>query len=144
MPDDAQTLVVDASVAAKLWFEEHHSELADRVLKSGSRLVAPDLLLIEVASIAAKRVRRGLSPAGEATNAMVASKSFLDETETSAKFVDRAFELACNHGLSVYDGVYLALAEARRAPLITADNTLVTKARAAGLDHLVRSLVDVA
>src|SRR5579863_5139493 len=111
MPGDARTLVVDASVAAKLWFEEPHSDLADQVLTSGSHLVAPDLLFIEVASIAAKRVRRRLSPMVEATNAMVASKGFLDEVERSAAFVDRAFEFACDHGMSVYDGIYLALAE---------------------------------
>jgi len=144
MPAETPTLVVDASVAAKLWFEESHSEVADRVLKSGNHLVAPDLLFIEVASIAAKRVRRRLSPAGEATNAMVASKSFLDDVEPSAGLVDRAFELACNYGVSAYDGIYLALAEKHHAPVVTADSKLVARARAAGLGDLVRPLVEFA
>ena len=42
---------------------------------------------------------------------------------------DRAFQLAIKYSHSVYDAVYCALAIERRCEFITADQTLVNKAR---------------
>ena len=38
--------------------------------------------------------------------------------------LDKAFELACEHGRTVYDSIYLALAVEERANLVTGDKRL--------------------
>ena len=139
MPGDVPaTLVVDASVAAKLWFDEGDVALAEAALSDGDTLISPALFHVEIASIAAKRVRRGLSPHQDAIQALAQSKTLLDEVFPIADLADRAFELAHDHGVSAYDGLYLALAEKERAVVLTADAKLVERIRAARLDALVR------
>jgi len=134
-------VVVDASVAAKLYFDEVHSSAARAALASGDDLVAPALILVEMASIAAKRVRRGLSPLEPAKDAVRSVRAILDYVAPIDDLCERAFELACDHGFSAYDGVYLALAEVRNCAVLTADEKLVRRAGDSRLGHLVRALV---
>ena len=142
MPGDGpDSLVVDASVAAKRWFEEPDSAVARDALARVERLVAPDFLVIEMASIAAKRVRRGSTTSEQAELAVRGVAMLIDELEPSTPLAPRAYELARDHGISAYGGLYLALAEARGAPVLTADAKLVERARAAGLGDLVQPLV---
>ena len=114
-------IVLDASVAAKLFFDEAGSDAARRILKAGAPLLAPELLFIEMASLAVKRVRRGLSTREEAAAAVKAVRTLIDETAPMADLSDAAFDLAARHGVSAYDGAYLALAVLRDAVMLTAD-----------------------
>ena len=50
--------IADASIAAKWFFEDVHSDKAIQLLDRGNELFAPDLLLIEFDSILCKRIRR--------------------------------------------------------------------------------------
>lgn len=144
MPDDGRpTFVLDASVAAKIWFEESDSNLA-RQARRTARILAPDFLVVELASIAAKVVRRGLASEQLAGRAIRGAPMLADEWARSDTLALRAYELARSHGVSAYDGLYLALAEKRHAPMITADGRLVAMARASGLGELVRPLAEFA
>jgi predicted nucleic acid-binding protein len=141
MPNEGwETIVVDASVAAKRWFEEPDGAIAREALARAQRLIAPDFLLIEMASIAAKRVRRGVTTNGQAERAVREVADFIDELAPSAPLARRAFELARDHGVSAYDSLYLALAEREGVIVLTADRRLVDRARAAGIGHLVTLL----
>jgi predicted nucleic acid-binding protein len=141
MPDDApSTLVVDASVAAKLWFDEGNVAAAASVFRSGRSLVAPAIFHAEIASLASKRLRRGLSPPADADRAMAESKGILDRVYPIVDLAQCAFELARDHGISAYDGLYLALAERVEAVLLTADARLALRARASDPGHLVTPL----
>lgn len=138
MTNDASgALVVDASVVAKLYFNEQGSERARSVLKSGAVLLAPDLVFVEVASIALKRVRRGFSTAPEAAFAVSSVRDLIDEVTPTGDLTDDAFRLAAQAGLSAYDACYVALAEVSGAPVITADERLVRMLIEAGLSHRV-------
>src|SRR5882757_7637817 len=117
MPD---RFVVDASVAAKLLFTEALSDAAEAAMRAARSVIAPDLLFIELASIAAKRVRQGTSPPAMAARAMEMVDALLDESVALATLAKRAFEIASEHGVSAYDGAYLALAEARELRVLTA------------------------
>jgi len=132
--------VVDASVAAKVYFLEEQTELARVVLRTADRLIAPALFNLEMASIAAKRSRRGMSPHEVAAEAVRAAPGMIDESVPLADLASRAFEFAVAFGFSVYDGTYLALAELRELKLLTADLKLARRAREAGLAHLVHIL----
>ena len=51
-------LILDASVAAKLFIAEADSDRAEQVLALGEPLIAPDLVLVEVANALHKAWRR--------------------------------------------------------------------------------------
>ena len=140
MPD---SVIVDASVAAKLYFTEDLSNEAEAALRLAGQLIAPDLLFIEMASVAAKRVRRGTSPMDVAARAVSLVRDLLDEVVPIAELNQRAFELSAEHGVSAYDGAYLALAEARGLRVLTADFRLVRRAEAHGLSHLIEALTPI-
>jgi len=129
--------VLDASVAAKVIFQERGTLAARSLVMSGSRLIAPDLIYAEMASIAAKQVRRHGTPQAEARRAISELRRLLNETIPLIDLVEAAFDLAAQHGFSAYDGTYLALARTRGLVVVTADVKFMRKAAEAGLaDHV--------
>jgi len=133
-------VVLDASVAAKFYFNEDGSERARSLLTSGIVVAAPELLHLEMASIAIKKIRMGLSTSEHAQDALTSVGDLLDAVTPIAGLRIRAFQFARDYGFTVYDGAYLALAEQLIAPLLTADNPLLIRARDLGMGHLVQEL----
>jgi predicted nucleic acid-binding protein len=133
-------VVVDVSVAAKVFCLEAGSDRARAMLKSGAVVAAPDLLFVEMASLAAKRVRRGLCSAQLGRDAVGSIGELIDEVAPLSGLAARAFLFARDNGFSAYDGAYLALAERLNAPVLTADERLIERARALGAGNLVRQL----
>jgi predicted nucleic acid-binding protein len=130
-------IVLDASVAAKLFFPEAGSDAALRLERSGARLIAPDLIFVEMASITAKHVRRRGASYTLASAVQPRLRELLHETVPLKDLAEKAFDLAAKHGFSAYDGAYLALARARRLVVITADVRFARKAAEVGLaDHV--------
>src|SRR6516162_1495507 len=114
------SIVLDASVAAKCFLTELGSPAARRLAGSGLVLVAPDLVLVELTSVAVKKVRSG-EIAAEAGAALTARAAELfDELEPTGPLLDDAYQLASRSRLSLYDSIYLALAVARGLELATA------------------------
>ncbi|KSB89291.1 hypothetical protein AS593_12130 [Caulobacter vibrioides] len=138
----AAEVVLDASVAAKLFFLEAGSEAARVLALSDARLIAPDLLWIEMASIAARRVRTDGLDEALASRAVSALDQIVAAFEPMSGLAERAFTLSSRHGVTAYDATYLALAEQRGTVVVTADARLVAKARTAGLGGHVRLLDD--
>lgn len=136
----AVELVLDASVAAKLFFEEQGSTQAAELADAGAIFTAPDFIHVEFASIASTKVRRGEVSERMARDALASLPFALDRTVPAAPLTHRAFALAVSHGCSVYDGIYLALAEQRDCPVITADQRLIARVTSVGLSHLVQAL----
>lgn len=133
-------IVLDASVAAKFYFHEDGSDRARAVLTSGVVVAAPDLLFVEMASVASKRVRRGLCSADLGRDAVASVGDLVDEVAPLSGLAQRAFVFARDSNFSAYDGAYLALAERLNVPVLTADERLVGKARALGAGNLIRQL----
>lgn len=135
----AAEAVIDASVAAKVFITEDGSPKARAFATSGVRLLAPDLMLIELASVATKRLARGDIPRSLAEAMVAATPSLPHEIVATAGLTNRAFTLAADHGISAYDALYVALAEQRRCDLVTADQRLIAKVGAAGLGIAART-----
>jgi predicted nucleic acid-binding protein len=128
--------VVDASVVAAAFFQESFTSEARRFLLATPLLVAPDLLHAEIASVAAKKVWRG--EATEIVGARACNElAGIVSTIPSASLASRAFAMAARHRFSAYDGLYLALAETRDAPLFTFDTAFARRAIEAGFGRLV-------
>jgi predicted nucleic acid-binding protein len=130
MPDE---LVLDASVAVKIFLEEEGSGQARMLAASGVRFAAPEFVMAEIASVFLKRVRRGELPRTYADAALDRARGVFDELMPTHSLTARAFAIAADHGASAYDAHYVALAEARECPLATADLRLVARLRGSGL-----------
>ncbi len=120
--------VLDASVVAKLVFPEHDSDReTDRVatlVAQGVPLHAPDLLFTEVASVAARKVRRREATARDARDLLRVCETLGIRTWPGRDLAPAALEIAMTLGCSVYDATYLALAVHLDADLATADKVL--------------------
>lgn len=115
--------VVDASVAVKWLINEDKTAAAVRLLDEGP-LIAPELLWTEVANALWKKVQRGDMSAASAVAVLPMLDDFIDERIDAADVGARALELALDLDHPVYDCIYLALAERRGLPLVTADARL--------------------
>lgn len=121
---------MDASVAIKWVIAEPGT--AEALALLGNRLLAPALLHVECANILWKKVRRREISATEAGIAVRLLTNFGIELCSPEPEINRVLELAVSLDHPAYDCVYLALAEARGVPLITADERLIRVVRAVG------------
>ena len=116
--------VVDASVLVDFVLGAG-SEAADELVglfRVGSTTIAPDLVDTEVGQAIRRMVMNG-QVAGPIAQLMLADLEATPIRRYSARtLVSRAFEF--RHRLTVYDGVYLALAERLDATLLTGDAAL--------------------
>jgi predicted nucleic acid-binding protein len=111
-------MLVDASVAAKLFITEPDSDLAIAAIADQS-LVAPDLIFAELANILWKCQRRGLIAGLDLTR--YDFTALFARTVPNAELYEPALALAIALGHPAYDCFYLALAIAEDDVLITAD-----------------------
>jgi len=116
------TRLIDASVAVKWVVSEPDSERAMALYGGG--FAAPDLILVEIANILWKKVRRREIDALQATLGLSELQSTLDVMPTLS-LESRALEIGMALDHPVYDCIYLALAEALDTTLVTADTRLL-------------------
>lgn len=122
-------IVVDASAIVELLSKQPSDrELTERIL-GGQTLHAPHLLDVEVTHALGGLVRRNAMSSDRASDARIDAADLRIVRYPHAPLLGRAWEL--RNTLNTYDGVYVALAEALEAPLVTCDARL---ARARGHD----------
>ena len=124
-------LIVDASIAVKWLIAEPHSHEARRLLAPRIVLHAPDFILTEVANVIWKKARRKDIPSPQPYIEELANITDAVGLQPSTELVIKAAALAVQIDHPVYDCVYLACAEAGSAPLVTADERLAQRAKAA-------------
>ena len=113
-------IVVDASVAAKWVLREQHAAMARQVLAT-KELLAPHLLWAEVGNILWKHQRRRQSSTEEVRRMLAEFQRLPVTTFPHWPFLAAALDLAISLEQTVYDCLYLALAEARDSVMVTAD-----------------------
>lgn len=133
--------VIDASLVAAILFAEAHSQRARRFisdeLDAGRALIGPDLLALEIASIAAKKVWRGETSMADGAAALATTLELVTTPVEVRDLAGRAYELAAAHRFSAYDAAYLALAEVRACQIATLDDRLVRRAEQEGFSRLI-------
>ncbi|HXV27924.1 MAG TPA: type II toxin-antitoxin system VapC family toxin [bacterium] len=121
-------VIVDASVGIKWFFQEHDSEkailLLDRFQRGEIKMIVPEIFYSEVASSYWKKVRKKLASVSQAIESLDRIIGLSVTKYSDFELADVGLENALRFGISVYDGLYLALAEIYLAPLITADKVL--------------------
>jgi len=133
-------VVIDTSVAYK-WFSKENEEdlssamkLLDRQLKKREMLIAPDIILYELANAWATKTNLTLDQA----------KTFMrDFTLTEVKTEPITIELVNDsmifskkYRVSVYDASYAILAQKRKCTYYTADSKFINRVNLPFIKHL--------
>ena len=136
--------VLDASVVAK-WFMRRAE--ADREaaisLRAGYvagryRIVIPGLCLIEVANALRYSPKARENEVAEALDAIAVLAP--EVAPASVDILKKANAIAWGYGVTVYDALYVALAEQLSYPLITADEALIRSMRGHSIVLGLRSI----
>ncbi len=135
--------VLDCSVTMAWVFPDEASERTDALRESllTDSAIVPVLWSVEVANVLLVAARRGRITEADwphIRGSLDALPIDVDTASTSA-VLDRALPVASEHGLSVYDALYLELALRFNAPLATLDKKLAAAAAAAGVEVLCTS-----
>jgi predicted nucleic acid-binding protein len=133
--------VVDASVAVKWVIEEEHSARA-ALLLAFDACHAPDQWQAEAVNVLWSKVFHGDLSAADAEERMIVLLRAPVIATPIAGLMPRAFAIAVAHTVTIYDALYVALAEARDIPLVTADERLIR--RLAGNPALAKRMVRLA
>lgn len=120
-------LVVDASCLFEVVADTPGSESIRRILAHDPDHAAPHLVDAEVAAVIQAQHRKGALDTTAARQALADLAAWPGERYAHRSLLERAWELRDN--LRAYDALYVALAEALDATLLTLDGRL---ARASG------------
>lgn len=121
-------IVVDASILATALIDDGSSGDRVRARLRTESLAAPDLLYLEVASVARRALASGRADARRTALALDDLVVFPLLVAPHGPLLPRVWELREN--LTPYDAAYVALAESLDCPLLTAD---LRMSRAAGV-----------
>lgn len=115
-------IVVDASAVLEVLLQTDRARVVEAELFGGSTLHAPHLLDLEVTQVLRRYERSGACSPGRGSAALGVFLDLRIERYPHHLFLPRVWELRSN--ATAYDAVYLALAEALDAPLLTMDRKL--------------------
>jgi predicted nucleic acid-binding protein len=115
-------IVVDASVLAPALIDDAGDGDRLRERLRGERLAAPELIDLDVLSMFRRAARRGGLDERRGSRALADLAVLPLRRVPHLSLLARIWGLRDN--LSVYDAAYVALAEALRAPLLTADRRI--------------------
>jgi predicted nucleic acid-binding protein len=121
--------VLDSNVALKWVLPEADDDKAIRIRDEFGQgiheLLSPDVFPVEVAHALAKAERRGDIKQGEGAQKMADVFAYMPTLHLYLPLLPRAFTIASQARIGVYDCLYVALAEQEGCELLTADDRLV-------------------
>lgn len=126
--------VIDSSVSFKWVVAENDSDKAQRLradFRNGVHdLLAADIFPAEVANALLMAERRGRINPGELAIHVADILSTTPRLEPTSPLLQRVAEIVATFRISIYDCLYVALAEREACDFVTADEKLVKKLQA--------------
>jgi predicted nucleic acid-binding protein len=138
-----KTVVVDASVAIKWFIPEIHAIEATHLLHKNLKLLAPDLIFAEVGSILWKKCRLKELTLNIASAILDDFKKLPFDIYESEVLLDAAWQIATTHQCTIYDSLYVALAQTERSLLVTADSALYNTLKKTHLEKVLLWVEDI-
>ncbi|RMF84217.1 MAG: PIN domain-containing protein, partial [Nitrospirae bacterium] len=126
--------VADTSALIRLYIPdgpvvEGVEAAVDAAWRGEGLLLCPELALAEMTQVVWKKEIAGHLSSGEADELFEAFLELPLHPVRHGDLLAPARTVARRHGLSIYDGLFLALAIRHRCPLLTADQTLAQAAQ---------------
>jgi predicted nucleic acid-binding protein len=132
-------IVVDTSIALQ-WVLSEPEAVRTEVYLGNPEVIAPDVLLVEVANVLAKKVRAGDLAVAESLEAPAIVRGGVARLIPTVSVVSRALEISVKISHPVYDCVFLACAEQVKGQLATRDAPFIKRVTERGLGHLLESV----
>jgi len=130
------SFIVDASVIAEFVVKGDYTIQARQLISSldqGDELWIPEFCLLECANVLWKRVRFKQAVAGDARLLILDLCELPFTIGAIRDLLPRALEIGILHELTIYDSLYLALAEIVKVELITLDKSQAKAAQSLGV-----------
>jgi len=126
--------VIDASALVKYFAKERGWKKVSELILDG--VVSIELVVKEVANSLWKKVRQGdMEP--EVALTLIGKVPKIVKIDSQSPFMTRAFKIALQYSITVYDALYIALAENRKYELITCDKKQAEVAKELDIDVLL-------
>jgi predicted nucleic acid-binding protein len=119
--------IVDASVAVKWFVAETDSVVADELSASRHRLLAPRLIMTEVANALGRKAIAGLMSAVEACDYLRSLPYYLDDVLAVDDLIEPTLHNAYKLRHPIYDLIYLEAARRLDTRMITSDRRFMAK-----------------
>ncbi|GJL56680.1 MAG: DNA-binding protein [Nitrospirales bacterium] len=113
--------VVDASVAMKWFIPEIYSESAIRLHRTNYHLHAPGFIILELGNVLGKKIRRNELSQDEGEIILKEMTNLSIQRHANDRLFHSTYALALDTQRSLYDCLYLALAETIDGKMVTAD-----------------------
>ena len=126
-------VVMDTSAAVEVVLQQESSENFVKLLTKADLVLAPTLLITEVANVFWKYQKFADYPYDDCERAIDDSIALVDEYINEAELYREAFNLGCMLEHPIYDMVYLVLARRNNAILLTMDKKLIVAGAKAGV-----------
>jgi predicted nucleic acid-binding protein len=117
--------VLDSSVALKTVLPEPDSNQALNFIDAGHTLIAPDIYTMELAHVLSKLHRQHVLPEDEVREKLEVLFDARPALKLSTRLLPAAWEISLQTRCSVWDALYVALAEREGIEMVTADERLV-------------------
>jgi predicted nucleic acid-binding protein len=124
----AGSCVLDASAALRLITQDPAAEDLARQVEQMALVLAPELMLTEVANALWKLQRAGSLEGINPQLLLADARDLVDQIEPDRTLQVEALALACHLNHPVYDCLYLALARREAATLLSTDQRLLALA----------------
>jgi predicted nucleic acid-binding protein len=116
--------VLDSSAAFRIVRDEAEGAPLRSHVAEADEVSVPELFLAETANVAWKYYRQRLIALRECVRLAAACRALPDSVVSHEELIGPALDLACRLEASVYDMLYLILAQQRKATLLTFDRKL--------------------
>ena len=125
---NTKSIVVDSSVLFALFFPEEYSEWSEEMIKEYDEPHVPELVFLETSNAAWKRIIVFKQPSDIVLRSLKLLHKFISDmciVHRDIDYLQRTIELSIELGATIYDSLFLAIAEKYETKVLTVDRKLV-------------------
>lgn len=137
-----KSIVADSSALFALFFPENYSDWCEGEIKKYSEIHIPELAFLETSNAAWKRITIFKQPSNIVLNNLKLLHDFMKNictTHRDIDYIQEAIKLSIKLKVTVYDALFLSLAEKYSVKLLTIDRELVEKLEEINQEYRVLS-----
>jgi len=137
-----KSIIVDSSVLFALFFPEEYSEWSEEVIKEYDELHVPELVFLETSNAAWKRIVLFKQPSDIVLKNLRLLHKFISDVciiHRDIDYLQRTIELSIKLRTTIYDSLFLAIAEKYETKVLTVDKKLVETLKHRKEEHRVIS-----